>query len=56
MAYRVPGATVSIGGKKAFMIILCGFGVSNYHNKLKLLMLEKGIAFQERVVYPWQRE
>ena len=38
------------------MIILCGFGVSNYYNKLKLLMLEKGISFRERVVYPWQRE
>ena len=38
------------------MITLCGFGVSNYYNKLKLVMLEKGIPFAERVVYPWQRE
>jgi glutathione S-transferase len=38
------------------MITLCGFGVSNYYNKLKLLMLEKGVSFRERVVYPWQRE
>jgi hypothetical protein len=31
---------------KAFqMIILCGFGVSNYHNKLKLCMLEKDVPF-----------
>jgi len=38
------------------MITLCGFGVSNYYNKLKLILLEKEIPFQERVVYPWQRE
>ena len=42
---------------KAFqMIILCGFGVSNYYNKLKLCMLEKDVPFEERVVYPWERE
>ena len=38
------------------MITLCGFGVSNYYNKLKLLMLEKGIPFNERLIYPWQRD
>jgi glutathione S-transferase len=37
------------------MITLCGFGVSNYYNKLKLVLLEKQVPFQERVVYPWQR-
>jgi glutathione S-transferase len=38
------------------MITLCGFGVSNYYNKLKLVMLEKQIPFRERLVYPWERE
>ena len=38
------------------VITLCGFGVSNYYNKLKLILLEKEIPFQERLVYPWQRE
>jgi len=38
------------------MITLCGFGVSNYYNKLKLVMLEKGVAFREATVYPWERE
>ena len=38
------------------MITLCGFGVSNYYNKLKLVLLEKGIVFDERLVYPWERE
>jgi len=38
------------------MITLCGFGVSNYYNKLKLLLLEKEISFREKLVYPWQRE
>jgi len=38
------------------MITLCGFAVSNYYNKLKLVLLEKGVPFEERLVYPWQRE
>jgi glutathione S-transferase len=38
------------------MVVLCGFGVSNYHNKLKLALLEKQLPFQEEVVYPWQRD
>jgi glutathione S-transferase len=38
------------------MITLCGFGVSNYYNKLKLILLEKEVPFEERVVYPWQRD
>jgi glutathione S-transferase len=38
------------------MFTLCGFGVSNYYNKLKLILLEKAIPFEERVVYPWQRD
>jgi glutathione S-transferase len=37
------------------MIVLCGFAVSNYYNKLKLSMLEKGVPFTERLVYPWER-
>jgi glutathione S-transferase len=29
------------------MLKLCGFHVSNYHNKVRLALLEKGIAFEE---------
>ncbi|HZM34917.1 MAG TPA: glutathione S-transferase [Burkholderiales bacterium] len=29
------------------MIKLCGFHISNYHNKVRLALLEKGIAFDE---------
>jgi len=29
------------------MIKLCGFHISNYHNKVRLALLEKGIAFEE---------
>jgi glutathione S-transferase len=29
------------------MLKLCGFHVSNYHNKVRLALLEKGIAFAE---------
>jgi len=33
------------------MITLCGFGISNYYNKVKLALLEKGVPFQkERVM------
>jgi glutathione S-transferase len=34
------------------MLKLCGFAVSNYHNKVKLALLEKGIPFDEQEVYP----
>jgi glutathione S-transferase len=34
------------------MITLCGFSASNYYNKAKLALLEKGVAFEERLVYP----
>lgn len=37
------------------MITLCGFGVSNYYNKLKITLLEKDIVFREKTIYPWQR-
>ena len=32
------------------MITLCGFAISNYYNKVKLALLEKGIPFQEELV------
>lgn len=32
------------------MITLCGFAVSNYYNKVKLVLLEKGVAFSEERV------
>ncbi len=32
------------------MITLCGICISNYYNKVKLALLEKGIAFQEQYV------
>jgi glutathione S-transferase len=31
-------------------ITLCGFALSNYYNKVKLALLEKGIAFDEELV------
>lgn len=33
------------------MLTLCGFAASNYHNKAKLALLEKGIPFQEELVW-----
>ncbi len=29
------------------MITLCGFSISNYYNKVKMILLEKGIPFEE---------
>lgn len=29
------------------MLKLCGFHISNYHNKVRLALLEKGVAFEE---------
>ena len=34
------------------MITLCGFAVSNYYNKVKIVLLEKGVAFSEQLVRP----
>ncbi len=33
------------------MLKLCGFAVSNYYNKVKLAMLEKGLQFEEQLVW-----
>lgn len=38
------------------MINLCGFAVSSYYNKTKLVLLEKGIPFTEEQVFPSQDE
>ena len=32
------------------MLVLCGLSMSNYYNKVKLALLEKGVAFTEEVV------
>ena len=32
------------------MIVLCGFSISNYYNKVKMGLLEKGVPFTEEVV------
>ena len=36
------------------MLKLCGFAVSNYYNKVKIALLEKGIPFEEEHVLPSQ--
>lgn len=38
------------------MLKLCGFAVSNYYNKVKFSLLEKGIPFEEELAYPSQKE
>ena len=32
------------------MLVLCGFALSNYYNKVKLALLEKGVPFSEEFV------
>jgi glutathione S-transferase len=38
------------------MLKLCGFAVSNYHNKVKFALLEKGVPFEEELVYTSQSD
>lgn len=38
------------------MITLCGFSLSNYYNKVKLVLLEKGIPFTEERVETGRRD
>lgn len=38
------------------MITLCGFAVSNYYNKVKMVLLEKGIPFAEEFVRTGSKE
>ena len=39
------------GSRQVGIVIrLCGFPVSNYYNKVKLVLLEKGLAFEEEFV------
>ncbi|OLL32765.1 glutathione S-transferase [Burkholderia sp. SRS-W-2-2016] len=38
------------------MIKLCGFALSNYYNKVKLVLLEHGIPFEEVLVIPSQEQ
>lgn len=33
------------------MLTLCGFSASNYYNKVKLALLEKGVAFEEELAW-----
>ena len=37
-------------------LTLCGFAVSNYYNKVKLSLLEKGVPFTESQVFPSQSD
>lgn len=38
------------------MLKLCGFAISNYYNKVKLALLEKGVPFEEEAAYPSQKD
>ena len=38
------------------MLELCGFSASNYYNKIKFALLEKGVPFRETHVYPSSAE
>ena len=38
------------------VLTLCGFAASNYYNKVKLALLEKGVAFAEEQVFPSSSE
>jgi glutathione S-transferase len=38
------------------MLILCGLSLSNYYNKVKMVLLEKGLPFEEQLVKTHSRD
>ena len=38
------------------MLKLCGFHISNYHNKVRIALLEKGVPFEEDLCKPSQAD
>jgi glutathione S-transferase len=38
------------------MLKLCGFHISNYHNKIRIALLEKGVPFEEEACSPSQKD
>ena len=38
------------------MLTLCGFAASNYYNKVKLALLEKGVPFTEELAWVGETE
>jgi glutathione S-transferase len=42
--------------QETVMLTLCGFSASNYYNKVKLALLEKGIAFDEELAWAGQTD
>ena len=38
------------------MLTLCGFSASNYYNKVKLALFEKGVPFQEQLAWVGQTD
>jgi glutathione S-transferase len=38
------------------MLKLCGIAISNYYNKVKLQLIEKGVPFEEEIVSPSQSD
>jgi glutathione S-transferase len=38
------------------MLTLCGFAASNYYNKVKLALLEKGVPFEEQLTWVGQTD
>jgi glutathione S-transferase len=41
---------------ETFMLTLCGFAASNYYNKVKLALLEKGVPFEEELAWVGQTD
>ena len=41
---------------EAPMLKLCGFEASNYHNKVKFALLEKGVPFEEELAWVGQTD
>lgn len=50
-AWRLPAAPFNDNNGDTTMLTLCGFSASNYYNKVKLALLEKGLPFTEELAW-----
>jgi glutathione S-transferase len=49
-------APSTISRRQPTMLTLCGFAASNYYNKVKLALLEKGVPFEEELAWLGQTD
>src|SRR2546427_11502665 len=46
-SFAMPDYNAYASPRRSTMLKLCGIHLSNYHNKVRIALLEKGVAFEE---------